>query len=87
MEDTPKNVPWWKPGLEIFGQVSAWVVVPIVATLIAGKWLDLRYGTKPWIFLGLSCVGFLISSFGIVLTITKYMRNISKENGKPNEPK
>lgn len=90
MEQNQTKEPWWKPGVEVFGQVSAWVVVPIVLALIIGKYLDGLYGTKPWIFLSFSCVGFLISSFGIVLTATKYMRKISKEekqNGKPDEPK
>lgn len=93
MEKSDKNEPWWKPGVEIFGQVSTWVVVPIVAALIFGKWLDGRYGTKPWIFLGLSGIGFLISTSGIVYITAKYMSKISKEaktlkeNGKSNQPK
>jgi F0F1-type ATP synthase assembly protein I len=84
-EDT-KNEAWWKPGFEIFSQISVWVVIPIVAALIIGKWLDGRYGTRPWIFLGLSGLGFLISTFGIVRTVRTYIRNIEK-NGKPDEPK
>lgn len=87
MAENQTNEPWWKPGVEIFGRVSVWVVVPIVGALVVGKWLDGLYGTKPWIFLGLSGTGFLISSFGIVITVTKYIRKISNENGKPNEPK
>ena len=80
--------PWWKPAVEIFGQVSVWVVVPIVAALILGKWLDARYGTSPWIFLCLSGIGFLISTFGIVLTLGKYVKKIEKENhDKRTEPK
>ena len=91
MEETPKNEPWWKPAFEVFGRVSVWAVVPIVAALIAGKWLDGRYGTRPWIFLGLSGIGFLISTFGIVYTIGKYLNKIAKEaknkNDKPTEQK
>lgn len=73
-EDTKE--PWWKPAFEIFGRISVWVVVPIVAALIAGKWLDARYGTSPWAFLSLSGIGFLISSFGIVYTAREYIRKI-----------
>lgn len=79
MEETPKNEPWWKPAFEIFGRVSVWVVVPIVVALIAGKWLDARYGTSPWAFLSLSGVGFLVSSFGIVYTAREYINKIAKE--------
>jgi len=77
MEESAKNKPWWKPAVEIFGRVSAWVVVPIVAALILGKWLDAEYGTRPWAFLSLSIVGFIISTFGIVYTISEYMKQIA----------
>lgn len=85
MGQNPQNEPWWKPGVQIFSQVSVWVVVPIVVALIAGKWLDTRYGTRPWIFLGLSGIGFLISTFGIVYTIGEYMRQIAKEAKEKND--
>ena len=85
MEEIPKN-PWWKPAFEIFSQVSAWIVVPIVAALFMGKYLDARYETKPWIFLGLSGLGFLVTLFGLVRTVRTYIRKIEK-NGKSNESK
>jgi len=86
MGQYPQNGPWWKPGLEIFGQVSAWIVVPIVAALVMGKYLDARYETKPWIFLGLSGLGFLVTLFGLVRTVRTCIRKIEK-NGKSNESK
>jgi len=86
MPENTKNDLWWKPGVEIFSQISIWVVIPIVAALIIGKWLDGRYGTRPWIFLGLTGLGFLVSIFGIVRTVQAYIRKIEK-NGKPDEPK
>ncbi len=69
---------WWKPGIEIFSQVSGWIAAPIILALITGKWLDTRYDTKPWIFLGLTGIAFLISCFGIVRVVKKYMDKISK---------
>lgn len=88
MEPANKNEVWWKPAVEIFSQVSGWVAVPILLALFAGKYLDGLYGTRPWIFLGLSILGFLISSFGIVRTITTYVKKIEKEtNGNRTETK
>ena len=84
MEPDDNNGPWWEPAVEIFGRVSTWVVVPILLALIIGKYLDTRYGTKPWIFLGLTLVAFLISSFGIVRTIAVYIRQIAKEAKEKN---
>ena len=69
----------WKPAFQIFGQVSTWVVVPVVLALIAGKALDGHYGTAPWIFLGLTGIAFLFSIYGIVRVISKYMKDISPD--------
>lgn len=79
MADENKTEPWWKPAVEILGQVTTWIVIPIVAALVIGKWLDGRYGTKPWIFLSLTGVGFLISTFGIVLIMGKYLKTLDTQ--------
>ncbi|OGI67240.1 hypothetical protein A3A05_02560 [Candidatus Nomurabacteria bacterium RIFCSPLOWO2_01_FULL_41_12] len=71
-----KNQNWWKPGVEIFSQVSGWIVAPIVLALVVGKFLDTRYGTKPVIFLSLAGIGFLITCFGIVRIVRKYIKDI-----------
>jgi len=65
--------------VKIFSEVSGWIAGPIILALIAGKWLDGRFDTKPWIFLGLTGVAFLISIFGIVRIVSRYMKNISKQ--------
>jgi len=72
--------PWWKSGVEIVGQVSTWIVVPIVLALVFGKMLDKHYGTKPIIFLSLAGLGFLISCFGIFRIIKNYIKKIKDEN-------
>ena len=82
MGESFKDKPWWKPAFEVFSRVSAWVIVPIVGALILGKYLDGYYGTKPWIFLVLSCIGFLISSFGIVYTIRDYLRKMEANSSR-----
>ncbi len=78
---------WWRPAVEIFSQVSVWVVVPIVAALVIGKYLDWRFGTAPWLFLGLTGLAFLMSCFGIVRTVSRYIKEIQKENGSTGESK
>ncbi|OGI81799.1 hypothetical protein A3E95_00550 [Candidatus Nomurabacteria bacterium RIFCSPHIGHO2_12_FULL_44_22b] len=79
MSENNNNNQWWKPGVKIFSEVSGWIAGPIILALIAGKWLDGRFDTKPWIFLGLTGVAFLISIFGIVRIVSRYMKNISKQ--------
>jgi len=77
-----KNNIWWKPAIEIFSRVSGYIIGPIILALIVGKYLDTRFGTKPWIFLGLTGIAFIISSFSIVRTVGKYMKEIEEENKK-----
>lgn len=81
------NIPWWKPGVEIFSQVSVWIVVPIILALVFGKMLDAHYGTKPIIFLVLAGLGFLFSCFGIIRVVKKYikeMKDLADKNSKDN---
>lgn len=73
------NKPWWEPAVEIFSQVSGWIAGPIIVALIGGKALDAHFGTKPWIFLGLTGVAFFISIFGIIKVVSKYMKKITQE--------
>jgi len=74
--------PWWKDGVQVFIQVSVWIVVPILLALFVGKGLDAHFGTKPVIFLILAGVGFLFSCFGIVRVIRKYLKQIENLSEK-----
>jgi len=71
---------WWAPAVEIFSEVSTWIAGPIIFALIVGKYLDGRYGTKPWFFIGLTAVAFLVSAYGIVRAVTKYMKKLETSN-------
>ncbi len=73
---------WWKPALEVFSEVSAWIAVPVILATVAGKALDQRYGTEPWLLIGLVCLAFLVSSYGIVRAVRRYAAKIRKEDSK-----
>ncbi|HEU0085928.1 MAG TPA: AtpZ/AtpI family protein [Candidatus Paceibacterota bacterium] len=64
--------PWWKDGAMVFSEISTWIVGPIVLALILGKYLDEKYGTEPWMFLGLAVLGFVITAYGIIKSVRKY---------------
>jgi len=65
--------------MEIFIKVSSWIVAPIVGALLLGRYLDNRFQTKPWIFLGLTALAFVISMFGILKETMIYMKELEKE--------
>ncbi len=78
-KDLKNKEAWWAPALQIFSEVSSWIAGPIVISLIAGKYLDNRYGTKPWIFLGFTAIAFMISCFGIYRVVTRYMKKVIED--------
>lgn len=81
-KQNPDKGPWWKPGMQLMGEISTWIIVPIVSALIFGKMLDNHFGTKPIIFLIFAGSGFLITCFGIFRMIknyTKKLQEIEKE--------
>lgn len=68
--------------MEIFSEVSTWIVVPIVAALVFGKMLDRRFGTEPVIFLVLAGLGFMVTCFGIIKIVKNYLKKIKETEKK-----
>ena len=80
---------WWSDSLLFFAKSSVWVAMPVVVSLLAGKWLDRHFGTTPWILLTLTAFAFMISIFGIVKMTLDYLKKIEEEKkngtGKPTD--
>ena len=74
--------PWWQPGLIVFAEVTGWIAVPIIIALFLGRYLDEKYNSEPWFFLGLTGVAFIISCTGMVVVAGKYIKQIEKESKK-----
>ncbi len=80
MEKNKKNDKvLWVPALEVFSEISTWIAAPVILAAIGGKALDRRYGTAPWMLIGLAAVAFLISSYGIVKAVKKYAAKLKRE--------
>ncbi|MFA6973796.1 MAG: AtpZ/AtpI family protein [Parcubacteria group bacterium] len=81
MEDNKKKpeVVWWQPAIVMFSRLSGWIIGPIIIALFVGKWLDKKYGTDPWLFLGSVGIAFVISTFGIIMDARKELRRIDRE--------
>ena len=69
----------------IFANISGWIAGPIILALIVGKWLDNKYDSDPWFFIGLTGVAFFISIFGILKILMKYIKDIEKEAREKRE--
>jgi len=70
---------WWQPAMVMFANISGWIVGPIILALIVGKYLDKKYDSDPWFFIGLTAVAFFISIFGILKILMKYIKEIERE--------
>ncbi len=73
---------WWQPALILFAKFSVWIVVPVIAGALIGKWLDDRYGTEPFLFLATVGFAFLISMFGLIKNVIEEYGKIEDENKK-----
>ena len=67
---------WWKPAITVFANVSVWIVVPILAALFLGKYLDNKYETGSRYFLVLIALAFIITVAGILGILRKYMKKL-----------
>jgi len=79
MDKLPQQSPWWGPGLTVFAEVTGWIAVPVVGALYLGRFLDEKYNTDPWFFLGLTALSFIITSYGIVKLATRFIREAELE--------
>ncbi|HLD27846.1 MAG TPA: AtpZ/AtpI family protein [Patescibacteria group bacterium] len=70
---------WWQPAVSICVQITGWIAAPIIIALFLGKWLDEKYGTQPWFFLGLMLAAFIITSVGIARVSISYIKKIEQE--------
>lgn len=50
----------------MFLRLSVWIAGPVIIALYLGDWLDEKYGTEPWLFLGCMILAFLVSLYGLV---------------------
>lgn len=69
---------WWQPAILIFAKLSVWIAAPVLIGAFAGKWLDKKYGTEPWLFLGSVGFAFFISMVGLVIEAKKEFRKIDQ---------
>lgn len=69
---------WWQPAMEIFAQISSWIVAPLLAAIFLGRYLDDRFGTTPWWYIACVAVGFVITNVGLIVTTVRASRKMEK---------
>ncbi len=86
-EEKEKNQVWWYPAVAAFSRVSAWIIGPVIAALIIGKFLDRTFHTEPWIFIGFTAFAFFVSMFKLVQEASLQIKNIGNQSPTDNKEK
>lgn len=78
---------WWQPALILFFRLSGWIVAPILIGIFLGKWLDRKYNSEPWLFLGSVGLAFIISMTGLIINARREFKKIAEEDLKGDRGK
>jgi F0F1-type ATP synthase assembly protein I len=82
VDNKPIQAPWWQPGLILFSKLSAWIIGPVILAVFFGRFLDEKFGTKPWMLLGAVSISFIFSIVIIIRTGVKEMEDGENPNYK-----
>ena len=73
-----KNL-WWRPAVEFFGQISGWIVFPIIVALFLGRYLDNKLDRAPMFLIICVISAFAITLFGLVKQTLKAAKKIEDQ--------
>ena len=82
------NKAWWQPAMEVFAQVSGWIVFPLIFAIYFGKWLQGKWGHEPWTYIGCVAIAFIITNIGLIRAALKAagkMQKLIDEGQKENK--
>jgi len=80
-DNTPSNEPNKRSWLNmtiaaLVGQVGCLTLVIVLAAVLAGLWLDGRFGTRPWFTIGLVAVSIPISLVVMIVVARSAVKKI-----------
>jgi len=70
----------WAAAIQLFAQVSGWIVLPIISALFLGRWLDERYDKEPMFLLSCLAIAFVLTNVGLVKQTLSAMKKMDKES-------
>jgi len=77
----------WATALRVMAKLSGWIAFPVLIGTFLGQWLDRKFGTEPWLFLGTIAFAFLISMYGLVTNAIKEFKKVDDEYNKNKQEK
>jgi F0F1-type ATP synthase assembly protein I len=78
-----RDVPW---ALATSAQGGLMVAAPVIVGLVLGYWLDMTFGTLPWISLGLTLIGAMLGPVFLYKWVTSVVkRRMNSKNSQSEE--
>ena len=84
ISEKEKKQAWWLGPAVMFINLSGWIIIPVLGGLLAGRWLDNKFNTRPWLFLICIGIAFIISISGLIKNTIKEYNKIIKDVDKKN---
>lgn len=81
-EAPPTNQPWWNEAVSVFAEVTGVMVVPIVAGVLGGRWLDQHFGTEPVFSLVATAAGIAVAALLLTPMARRYIAKAEAEAKK-----
>lgn len=66
---------YWIFGLRIVGEFGGLIAIPVILFVLLGRWLDGRWGTKPW----MTIVGFVVAAIVSGVMVWRRTKEVAKE--------
>lgn len=86
MENNDKKASIWKSAyIKVFTEISAWIVGPVLVSILIGNYLDQRFNSAPWILGVALALSFTLSMVMIVKIAKKYEKDLDKNNKDGNK--
>ncbi|MFA5130905.1 MAG: AtpZ/AtpI family protein [Patescibacteria group bacterium] len=72
----------WALALKVMAKLSGWIAFPVIIATFLGKWLDKKFGSEPWLFLGTVGLAFIVSMYGLIINALQEFKKIDAEYAK-----
>lgn len=73
--------------LKLAWELGYTIAIPLVIFALAGRFLDKKFDTSPWLLLGGILISIFISSFGVYKKTTAILRSLENSQDETKKQK
>jgi len=72
MPSDPRRPVW--AALMLAGELGFLIILPLLIFALAGRWLDQKFGTSPWLFLSGTLLAIIVTSIILIRKIQSIIK-------------